>query len=120
MNSSEDRFGTIVRALSIASVYAASWIVAHTFIPMWLFEVVAFLLVVVPIGVGIAVAWAIGLELSPGQCRAETNSEDRCSRRRPPNRDLCWQHRRLNDVTIHPEGIAGKQAESERTTLTFE
>lgn len=113
--NSDSRFGVLVRALSIVSVYGAGWIVAHTIVPAWAFETVAALLVVVPLAVGVAVARAAGLELSGGQCRAATTDGSRCSRNRPPNRDLCWQHRRLHDVALHPEGIAEKQ-ESGPTT----
>lgn len=108
-DSAPERFGTVVRACSVLSVYAAGWIVAHTVVPAWAFEVVAALLVAVPLAVGLAVAHAAGLELSGGQCRAATNDGRRCSRRRPPNGDLCWQHRRLHDVALHPDGVAEKQ-----------
>lgn len=119
ISPSDDRFGVLVRGLSVVSVYAAGWIVAHTFVPAWLFDIVAVLLVIVPIGLGFAVARAAGFELSPGQCRAATNDGDRCSRNRPPNRDLCWQHRRLHDVALHPEGIAEKRANNPPPTRTF-
>ena len=115
----DDRFGGLLRAATYVSVYAAGWIVANTVVPEWAFEVVAFVLVAAPVAGGFAVARAAGFELSPGQCRAETNSGDRCSRRRPPNRDLCWQHQRLHDVTMHPEGIAEKRAEKPLPTTTF-
>lgn len=116
----DSRFGTVSRSFSLLSVYGAGWIVAHTVVPAWAFEIVAALLLVVPLAVGVAVARAAGLELSGGQCRAATNSGDRCSRSRPPNYDLCWQHRRLHDVALHPEGIAEKRVEQPLSTKSFE
>jgi hypothetical protein len=118
-DGSNSRVNTAVHALSLLSVYGAGWTVAHTVVPAWAFEMVATLLVLAPVAVGLAVARAAGFELSPGQCRAATNSGDRCSRTRPPNRDLCWQHRRLHDVSLHPEGIAEKRADEPLPTGTF-
>lgn len=119
-DSTGGRMGVIVRALSLLSVYGAGWIVAHTVVPAWAFEIVAALLLVVPLGVGVAVARAAGVELSGGQCRAATNDGSRCSRDRPANGDLCWQHRRLHDVDLHPEGTAEKRADQPLSTDSFE
>lgn len=100
-----DRQFVILRTIGLLSIYGAGWIVANTILPGWTHGVVAAILASVPL-VGLAVvASALGFELSGGQCRAETNSGERCSRGRPPNRDCCWQHRDLHGVTLHPDGV---------------
>ncbi len=104
----DDQFRTLTRFSTIASVYAASWLVANTILPGWTHGVVATILALVPIVLVLGVASLLGFELSSGQCRAATNDGDRCSRSRPPNRDCCWQHRELHDVTLHPQGIDEK------------
>lgn len=104
----DDQFQTLTRLSAIASVYAASWLVANTVLPGWSHGFVATILALAPVVLVLGVASALGFELSSGQCRAATTDGSRCSRGRPPNRDCCWQHRELHDVTLHPEGIDEK------------
>lgn len=97
-------------SFGLASV-ASGWLVDHTQVPTsWKLQLTGVLSVAVFALVVAGVFLSYG-ELSPGRCRARTNSGDRCSRPANLGGDLCWQHEDLHGVEL-VEGVV--QAKRER------
>lgn len=98
--------GDLARLWPIGAVWASTWIVTNTAIPAALQDVVAILLVVVPIAATVVVVQLTSYELTGGRCRAETADGSRCQLHRPPNTDLCRAvHQRCYDVDLHESAL---------------